>query len=115
MVTFGLWREIQIKLGTSETFLLNLQLQEYGGDYEEAVIQPPPLAAVDSPLPPSVYSSHAAPSSLVHEATMGQWGSDEESGDRNAAGFTDKTPQLFSPILFSSSMHIAFFCVHRSV
>ena len=23
---------------------------------------------------------------LVHEATMGQWGSDEESGDRNAAG-----------------------------
>ena len=44
----------------------------------------PPVVAADSPLP--VYMSHAAPHSLVHEATMGQWGSDEESGDRNAAG-----------------------------
>ena len=67
------------------------KLQDYGERYEEVVDQPPtpPLtAAVDSPLPPAVFASHVAPNSLVHEATMGQWGSDEESGDRNAAGAT---------------------------
>ena len=68
---------------------MHLQLQDYGGDYEEAVNQPPPpQAVVDSPLPPPMYASHMASASLVHEATMGQWGSDEESGERNAAGFT---------------------------
>ena len=70
-------------------------------------MQPPPLSAVDSPLPPPVYSSHAAPTSLVHEATMGQWGSDEESGDRNAAGFT-KPRNFLVPFISSLPCSLLF-------